>query len=169
MLPRQLPPTFHGSAVRFSYSVTVTYGAEFAPEATAADVSPLDTPSEAALQSGQLQSGMGALDITRETDAEQLGTSDLPQSTAGHAVFADARPRTSAAAAAAEVLQNGMACSPADVTTVAVEADSHSGGAAAAVDVAGSRPAAVVPDFQALQNHNVCLSCCCDCYSNARV
>lgn len=31
MLPRQLPPSFHGSAVRFSYTVVVTYRAEFAP------------------------------------------------------------------------------------------------------------------------------------------
>lgn len=76
-LPRQLPPTFHGSAVRFSYTVIVTYRAEFASAATAADTSAVDTPEATPQSPPTALTGIMALEITDDIDPEQGHTSEL--------------------------------------------------------------------------------------------
>ena len=86
LLPRQLPPTFHGSAVRFSYSVVVTYRAEFL-SAASTDALGASVPAPVHCSSPTTAAaGIEALDLSNDADTKETLTSDLltqPQADGG--------------------------------------------------------------------------------------
>lgn len=134
MLPRQLPPTFHGSAVRFSYTVIITYRAEFAPLGSTANTTEPLSPH------GIPSSPPAALDVTVDVEPEPGHSAELPPGQPHNHDAVVMAAQMQQAAVAAEVLQqHGAANGAVD----AVDTGGH-GGAVDASDVADTAAAVQV-------------------------